>query len=116
MIRTYSKNRSTQDRRQPRHALVGELLVLGRDAHEPRRLRVKVRGFRKPKEQVADALAQGTQASLPPPPAEQVRLPIYKLRYVSGEPAVELADGPLQVQQHVEALFYAQERGLEGLV
>ena len=88
---------STRDRRQPRHALLRELLVLGRHTHESRRLRVEVRGFGETKEQVADALAEGTQASLPPSSAEQVRLPIYKLRDVSSEPAVELADGPLQV-------------------
>lgn len=42
---------------QARHALLCELPVLGRHAHEARRLRVKVRGLREPQEQVADALA-----------------------------------------------------------
>ena len=107
---------STRNRHQPRNALVRELLVLRRHAHESRRLWVKVRGFHKTQEQVADALAEGTQAGLPSPPTEKVRLPVYELRDVSGEAAVELAHRPLQVQQHVEALFYAQERSLEGFV
>lgn len=102
--------------REGRHPLVRELSVLGGHAHEPRRLRVKVRGFRKTQIQVADALAKGAEAGLPPPAAQQVGLPVHQLGDVSGKPAVKLADGPLEVQQDVEALFDAQERSFQGFV
>lgn len=98
------------------HPFLREFSVLGRHAHEPRRLRVKVRGFRKAQKQVADALAKGAEAGLPPPAAQQVGLPVHQLGDVSGQPAVELADRPLEVQQDVEALLYAQERGFQGFV
>lgn len=102
--------------RQACQALLRELPVLGRHAHETRRLRVEVRGLREAQEQVADALAQGAQAGLSSPAAQQVRLPVHQLGDVPRQTAVELADRPLEVQQDVQALFYAQERGLQGLV
>lgn len=101
---------------QARQPLLRQLPVFGRHAHEPCRLRVEVRRLREPQEEVADALAQRAQARLPPAAAQQVGLPVDQLRDVPRQAAVELADRPLEVQQDVQALFDAQERGLQGLV
>lgn len=86
---------------EARQPLLRQLPVLGRHAHEPRRLRVEVRGLREAQEQVADALAQGPQARLPPAAAQQVRLPVHQLGDVPRQATVELADGPLEVEQDV---------------
>lgn len=60
---------------QSRNPLFSQLFVLGRHARKPCGLRIEVRSFGEPQEEIADPLSQGIEAGFAPSSTQQVCFP-----------------------------------------